>query len=256
MNWKFASHSIFGLTFITIGLIGLASGTFAPIWNPVPETVPARDVLQWITVLVAVGCGAGLLARRTAALAALALLAFLFVWTAFFKVPFIIRAPLEEVSYQSTGENAVLIAGAWVLYCAFSRNQRFPAGKAGVRLAYALYSLALIAFGLSHFVYLEMTAPLVPSWLPGPVFWAYGTGAIYLACGFVILVGSTRWGSIAAALQIGLITVLVWGPIVIAGKLSAMHWQETIVSVALTAAALVLASESPPKTAVFRVPFR
>jgi hypothetical protein len=44
-----------------------------------------------------------------------------------------------------------------------------------------------------------------------------------------------------AAIQIALITLLVWGPMVLSGDLTPMHWQETIESWALSAAALVLA---------------
>src|SRR3954453_3364680 len=105
-----------------------------------------------------------------------------------FKVPFIIRAPLVEGSYQSCGENAVLIGGAWALYVSKSKHRKsrglgMLAGVAGLRAAYVIYGLALIAFGLSHFVYLSLTAPLVPAWLPTPVFWAYSTGAVYLVAG-------------------------------------------------------------------------
>lgn len=257
MHWTNVSRITFGLTFIAIGLIGLASGDFAPVWQPVPDAFPARLALEWFSVVIALACGAGLLARRRADLAALVLLVVLVIWTAVFKVPFIVRAPLEEVSYQSNGENLVLIAAAWVLFCEMAKSRTFPAGAAGVRMAYVLYGLALIAFGLSHFFYLNMTAPLVPNWLPAPVFWAYATGTIYAVCGFAITTSvATRWAALGAAAQITLITLLVWGPMVLAGGMSAMHWQETVVSWALTAAAWVLASGSPPMIAARRAPSR
>jgi uncharacterized membrane protein len=41
--------------------------------------------------------------------------------------------------------------------------------------------LALIPLGLSHFVYVKLTAPLVPGWLPYHTGWAYLTGAAHLA---------------------------------------------------------------------------
>jgi uncharacterized membrane protein len=245
-----AARFLFGLTFIALGLIGIASGTFAPGWQPVSEAVPARDLLYYLSVTVSLACGAGLLSRRTAAAAGLTLLVILVAWTVLFKVPFIVRAPLEEVSYQTNGENLVLIAASWVLYAAAARTPAFPAGQVGLRIAYLLYGLALIAFGLSHFVYLNMTAPLVPGWLPAPVFWAYLTGGIYLAAGVTIATGfQARLGTTVAALQIALITVLVWGPMLFAGPMSSMHWQETIVSWALTAGAWVLATGWRPRPA-------
>jgi len=252
MDFRTVSRIFFAVTMIAIGVIGLVQGGFAPIWQPPPDTVPARELLAYLCTFVSLTCGAGLLMKRTAGAAALLLLIYLLIWTALFKVPFIIRAPLEEVSYQSTGENLVLIAAAWVLFAEFATAPKFLAGDRGLRIAYLLYGLALIAFGFSHFVYLNMTAPLVPGWLPGPVFWAYATGGIYLASGVGIATGiAARLASAFAAGQITLITLLVWGPMVAAGPLSSMHWQEAIVSWALTAGAWVLASGSPPGTAAW-----
>jgi uncharacterized membrane protein YphA (DoxX/SURF4 family) len=162
-----------------------------------------------------------------------------------------------EGSYQSNGENWVLIAAAWVIYAELSKGRNFLSSDLGMRLAYILYGLGLIAFGLSHFFYLELTAPLVPAWLPGPIFWAYATGTIYTACGLALVVGlATRLAALGAALNITLITVLVWGPMLLAGGLTAMHFQETIVSWALTAGAWVVATGSPPATAARLFPSR
>lgn len=238
-----ASQLIFAATMIAIGITGLITGTFAPIWGGVPKALPDRQLLAYLSTLVSLACGAGLLSRRAANPAAIILLIYLIVWTALFKLPFIIRAPLVEVSYQSTGENLVLIAAAWVFYAQTSLRQAFPAGKLGFRTAYLLYGLALIAFGFSHFVYLNLTAPLVPAWLPKPVFWAYLTGGIYLATGIALITGfQARAGAICAALQIALITVLVWGPMLLRGKVDPGSFQESVVSWALTAGALVIAA--------------
>ena len=257
MQLKQASQIVFAVTLIAIGLIGLIGGAFAPIWRPVPEAAPARDLLAYLSSLITLACGAGLLVKRTATPAALVFFLFLSIWTLAFKFPFIVRAPLVEGSYQANGENWVLIAAAWLLYAKLSMGRDVLSSALGVRLAYLLYGLGLVAFGLSHFFYLELTAPLVPSWLPAPVFWAYATGTIYTVCGLALVIGlSPRLAALGAALNITLITLLVWGPIVAAGGLTPMHLQETIVSWALTAASWVLASGSPPATAAYLSPFR
>ena len=119
----------------------------------------------------------------------------------------------------------------------------FLAGSKALLSARLLYGLALIAFGFSHFVYLELTAPLVPKWLLAPVFWAHLTGGIYLASGVSVITGlAARLGALAAAVQITLITFLVWGPFVLAGNIDAGHWQETVVSWAIMAGAWVVAA--------------
>jgi uncharacterized membrane protein YphA (DoxX/SURF4 family) len=105
-----------------------------------------------------------------------------------------------------------------------------------------LYALALIAFGLSHFAYVNMTAPLVPAWLPAHVFWAYFTGGTFLAAAAAVLVGVwARLAAALAALQVGLFTLLVWGPILAGGHVSAQHWGEFVVSWTITAGAWVVA---------------
>jgi uncharacterized membrane protein len=106
--------------------------------------------------------------------------------------------------------------------CRACRRSKAPLERPRRADRLLLYGLALIAFGLSHFFYLELTAPLVPSWLPGPVFWAYATGTIYTVCGLAIATNfAPRLGALGAAANITLITVLVWVPIVAAGGLTA-----------------------------------
>ena len=260
MHFKTASQLLFALTMIAIGVIGVASGTFAPIFAGVPKSLPDRQWLAYLSTFVSLAGGVGLMAKRTAGAAAFLLFAYLLLWTILFKVPFIIRQPLAEVSYQSCGESAVLAAGAWVLYAPPAGGTRngffgFLRGNAGLRIAYLLYGLALIAFGLSHFAYLDLTAPLVPAWLRAPLFWAYLTGGVYLLTGICLVAGfAGRLAAALSAVQIALITLLVWGPVVVEGHMGAGQWQETVVSWALTAAAAVIAASFDGRPWIFRGP--
>lgn len=239
-------HAVFAATMIALGIMGLVQGNFVAIWQPVPK-LPAREVLAYLCAVVSLASGIGLLSRRAAAPAARLLLGYLVLWTLLFKARFIFLAPTVEGSYQSNGENAVLVAGAWVLYAWFATGwdrQRlgFATGDQGVRIARALYGLAMIAFGLSHFCYLNLTAPLVPGWLPWHVGWAYFTGAAYLAAGVAMLIGVyARLAAALSALQMGLFTLLVWGPMIATGHASAFQSGEFVVSWALTAAGWVVA---------------
>lgn len=248
MGFMKASRLVFAVTLIAIGVFGIFAGNFGAIWQPISKTQPARELLVYLCGIVSVACGAGLLAKRTAAPAASVLLGYLIVWTAFFKVPFILRAPLVEVSYQTNGENAASIAAAWVLLVVAARGPKsgflnVVAGGPGLSIAYALYGLALLAFGFSHFAYLNLTVPLVPHWLPAPLFWAYLTGSIYVLTGLTMLTGiAIRIGAVLAAVQIALITLLVWGPVVLSGSAKPSDIQESVISWVLTADAFVIAA--------------
>ncbi|MBS0386600.1 MAG: DoxX family protein [Proteobacteria bacterium] len=240
-------HLVFAILMIAFGLVGFIEGRFAPIWAPVAHDLPGRELLIYLCAFVALAGGAGLLLKAAAPIAARGLFVYLALWMLVFKGPFVIRAPLEEGSYQSIGENAVWVAAAWVLAIWFSSKADktrlgFVFGETGLRLARILYGLALIAFGFSHFFYVNLTTPLVPTYLPLHDAWAYITGGAYLAAGIAIISGIfARLAAVLVAVEIALITLLVWAPMVAAGDISAGHWQETVVSCMITAGAWVMA---------------
>jgi len=238
---------VFALTMVGVGILGWAQGDLVQIWQPVPKAFPAREVLIWLCAAISLACGVGLLWRRTAGSAARLLFFYLLLWMVVFKLRFIFLAPATEGAYQSNGENAVIVAGAWVLYVwlAASWDRRylgFFSSERGLRAARVLYALAMLAFGLSHFFYLNLTAPLVPAWLPWHTGWAYFTGSAYLAAGLAMLTGIlAKPAAMLSALQMGLFTFMVWLPLAWDGTITASQWGEFTVSWVLTAAAWVVA---------------
>jgi uncharacterized membrane protein len=242
-----AGQAVFAATLIALGTLGLIKGDFAPIWQPVPRSFPAREALAYLSSLISLTSGIGLLAQRAAAAAARMLLVLLVLWLLLFRAPAVFHAPTVEVGWEGCGETAVLVAAAWVLYAWFAadwdRRRLGPAtGEAGVRIARVVYGLALIPLGLAHLAYVKETASLVPSWLPAHVAWVYLTGCAYIAAGVAVLTGvCARQAAALSALQMGMFTLLVWVPVVAAGSKDPFQWSETVVSWSLTAAAWVVA---------------
>jgi len=239
-------HVAFAAIMVALGILGLSKGDFTPVWGPMPKVVPLREVLVYLCAIISLGCGVGLVWRRTAVAAARVLLAWFLIWLLLFKLPAAFPAPTEVGSWYGCAETAVMVAGAWVLYAWFAtgwdrRHLGFATGDKGIRIARVLYGLALIFFGVGHFAYPKQTVMLVPAWLPAHLFWAYFTGGTFIAAGVGVLIGVwARLAAALAALQIGLFILVVWLPIVSAGHISDFQWGEFVVTCALTAGGWVV----------------
>jgi uncharacterized membrane protein len=229
-----AGHVVFALTLIAMGVQGVVEGKFNVLWQPVPKWVPAREVVLYVCALVTLLAGIGLLWRRAAPYAARLLLGWVLLWLLLVRLPNMALAPGIDTVWAAC-KTAVMAAAAWALYVRL-------AGGVGLRVAQTLYALALIPFGVAHFLYLDATAPLVPGWLPWHIAWAYITGATFIAAGIAIIIGvAARLAAILSTIQMGLFTLIVWLPVIAAGHAKPFQRSEFVISWILTACGWVVA---------------
>ena len=236
-------HAFFAVMLIALGIVGFLKPHFMPLWGPIPQSAPA---LAYLCSFISLVCGIGLLWRSTATVAARVLLGYLLLWLLIVGLPSVLPS-LVLGAWWPVAKIVPPLAAAWVLYIWFAadwdrQHLGFALGEKGLRIARVLYGVTLIFFGLAHLLYLSLTTPLVPGWLPWHLFWAYFTGGTFIAAGLAVIF--KIYAPLAAALstlQIGLFTLLVWIPIVAAGSKDTFQWSETFLSAALTAAGWVVA---------------
>jgi uncharacterized membrane protein len=238
--------TLFAVGMIGLGILALIFGDFALVWQPVAAWVPGRTVLAYLSGLIMLVGGAGLLVRATAKWSVRVLFPYLIVW-ALLKVPALFVAPKIEGVWLGFGEIAMLLAGGWTLFAVLGDVPEgsflsFAAGERGVRIARCLFAAAVFPVGLAHIIYVKETADLVPVWLGFRTGWAYVTGVGQIACSLGLLFSVLpRVAAAAEAGMVSLFAFLVWGPVVLATPKARFPWTAFLISWAIAAAGWVVA---------------
>jgi uncharacterized membrane protein len=233
---------VYGLGVIALGLLCLVWGNFDS-GQPVPKNFPDRTALAYAAGAFLVIAGAMVEWRRTAAWGAAALAAY---YTLIVVVLMNGRVALahyaEYGAYSGAAEQLAVAAGGLIVYAAFADIESERAARL-TRLAQIVFGVCAVLFGGAHFVYMNLTAPLVPSWLPpGQIFWGYATGVAHIAAGLAIVSNlQARLAAILLTVMYAAFTPLVHLPMLFAGHASHFIWTENAENILLTGVAWVVA---------------
>ncbi len=135
-----------------------------------------------------------------------------------------------------------IAAGGLILYASTARIDAALAARF-TRVGRLVFGVCTLVFGGAHFVYMNMTAPLVPKWLPPTQeFWGYVTGIGFIAAGVAILTGvQARLAAILLTAMLACFALLVHARILLADHSSHLNWTENALNLALLGVAWVVA---------------
>ena len=233
---------VYGLGIVALALVCLAWGGFDP-GQPVPKDFPGRSALAYAAAAFMLVAGAAVEWRRTAAWAGAALAAYYALIVVVLMNGRVLLAHYAEYgSYSGAAEQLAIAAGGLIVYAASAGIDAARAARL-VRLGQLVFGVCALLFGGAHFFYMNMTAPLVPKWLPpGQVFWAYATGVGHIAAGLAILSGvQARLAAILLTAMYASFTLLVHAPMLLADPSSHGIWAENAENLALIGVAWVVA---------------
>jgi len=233
---------VFALGVVALALVALALGDFLP-GQPVPKGFPDRAVLAYAVAGFMLLAGAGIAWRRTAGGAAGLLCAYYaLVVVGLMDGRVIARHAGEFIAYSNTAEQAAIAAAALMIFAAQAGLERRHAGPLA-RLGQAVFGVCAVLFGLAHFFYMNLTAPLVPAWLPpSQLFWGYATGVAQIAAGAAILAGvRARLAAVLLTAMYLVFQVLVHLRMLAADPGNHGIWVENATNLVLTGAAWVTA---------------
>lgn len=233
---------VWGAGIVALGLVGLAFNDFDP-GQPVPAWLPGRAALTIAANIFMVIAGAALQWRPITARAAAALVAYYGLIVIVLMCGRVIVTHYDRfMAYNSTAGQVAIAAAGPIVYAAHATIEERRRALL-IRSARLAFGGCALLFGAAHFVYLELTAPLVPAWLPpSQTFWAYATGVAHIAAGLAILTGvQARLAAILLTIMFAAFTPLVHLPLAFGDPDDHFIWAENAVNIALTGAAWVVA---------------
>lgn len=240
---------VYGLGVMAVGLACLAFGDFDP-GQPVPANFPARTALAYAAGAFLVVAAVAIEWRRTVVWGAAALTSY---YTLFVVILTNGRLLLTDyavfVTYENIAIQLAIAAGGLIIYATTARIDAALAARL-TRLGRLAFGVCALVFGGAHFVYMNLTAPLVPKWLPPTQeFWGYATGVGFVAAGVAILTGvQARLAAILVTAMLVSFAPLVHEPMLLADHSIHFNWTESAENLAMIGAAWVVAdSLAPPR---------
>jgi uncharacterized membrane protein YphA (DoxX/SURF4 family) len=233
---------VYGLGLMAMGMVSLAWGDF-DLGQPVPRNFPQYTSVAYIADGLMVVAGAAILWRRTAAWGAAALGAYYGVVVVLCIYGHLLSGHYAEYgTYSGAAEQLAIAVGGLLIYANIARIDATVRARL-TRLGQQAFGMCALLFGGAHFVYLNLTVPLVPTWLPpNREFWAYATGVAHIAAGAAILMGvQARLAAILLTLMFASFTPLVHLPMLLGEPTSRVNWSENALNLALIGAAWVVA---------------
>ncbi|HEY2069297.1 MAG TPA: DoxX family membrane protein [Rhizomicrobium sp.] len=241
-GWRF-----FGLSIIVMAVICLIWGNFDN-GQPVPKNFPDRTQLAYAMGILTLLAGVAIEWRRTTAWAALALTAYYAIVVVGLMGGRVILRNLDIYgAYSGTAEQLAIAAGALIVYASHADLEE-ATSKRLIRIGQIVFGVCAILFGGAHFAYMNLTAPLVPAWLPpNQEFWGYATGVFHIAGGLAILTGmQARLAAILLTVMYALFTPLALVPELLATP-TFFAWTENATNLMLIGVAWVVADSLSPR---------
>jgi uncharacterized membrane protein YphA (DoxX/SURF4 family) len=237
LGWR-----VYGLGVMAVGMACLAFGDFDS-GQPMPENFPGRTALAYFAGAFMVVAAAAVEWRRTVVWGAAALSAYYTLCVVILMngrlllTDYAVFLPYENIAIQ-----LAIASGGLIIYATTTRIDAALATRL-TRLGQLAFGVCTLVFGGAHFVYMNLTAPLVPKWLPPTQeFWGYATGICFIAAGIAILTGvQARLASILMTAMLASFALLVHEPMLLADHLTHFNWTESAENLAVTGAAWVIA---------------
>ena len=217
---------VFGAAAVLFGVIGLMWHD-ADTWQSMYSILrlPLGAAIGTCLMVAQIAGGIGLPFARTMRPASIALIV-VYALFCLACIPGIVAHPKSFGEYDGFFEQFSLLCGALAVYTLTE-----PSGARAATLARATrigLGICAISFTLAQWVYLQLTANLVPKWIPpNQMFWAVATTVAFGLAAVAILINRQSRPAIRLmSAMMALFGVLVWIPILMVDPHGHGNWSE------------------------------
>jgi uncharacterized membrane protein len=247
-----------GRFFIAIAMIAFGAQHFiyldfvTRVFPKPPSWIPAHAFLAVVFGAILIAAGCAMMIEKAARPAALLLGAVILGSFALLYLPLLLTTPPNGGLWTRAGKGLALAGACFLVAGSLPVKWDGPANSLAA-VVQALENLIpsgrffiaafLILGGIEHFIYVEFVASLVPSWIPGRLFWTYFAGVALIAGGVGICIGLTsRLAGALSGLMIFLWVLLLHIPRAVADLHDANETTAVFEALAISGAAFLVAA--------------
>jgi uncharacterized membrane protein len=245
----------YGRLFYTVPMVVFGAQHFTAgkfIVSIVPSWIPGHLFWVYLVGIALFASGLSIVIERQAPLAATLLGIMLFLFVVLIHIPKVVANPGDRFAWAVALRDIAFSGGAFAF--AGAHTKAWPAqGRRGLVTVGRLFiAVPAVFFGVEQFLHPEFVpgVPLdkvVPTWVPGRLFWVYLAGAVLFAAGASILVNKkARLAATCLGIMILLLVLFVYLPTLAAHPSDIGNELNFFVdTLAFSGAALLLADAMP-----------
>jgi uncharacterized membrane protein len=187
----------------------------------VPSWIPAKLFWTYFVGIALYAAAVSFTARKQVRWSALGLAIMFFIFVLTMDLPALFDHAKDRISWTLMLRESAFGGGALALAGATWKHDKIRISKALVAIGRTCVAVALIFYGIEHFVFAK-NAPgvplekLTPNWVPVPQLWAYAVGVVLLVAGIAMLF---NWRTRAAAASVGsvmaFLTLFLYFPLLV-----------------------------------------
>ena len=226
------------ISIIAIGAIHIVSGHFPAGLMPVAASVPAKQVLAYLTGSLMIVAGILTLVKKYTAYGAfLAVLLYLLALL-LIHVPKVLADPNNPSEWAAFFEIICILGGTLILLGNTSKD----GGAKLIKTGTYLFAIGLVVFGVQHYMYAQFVAGLIPAWIPARLFWDYLVMVAFFASAISFAIRKlTRLAGGLLGLMFLIWVLILHLPRVIASVHTEPEWTSLFVALAFSGISLLIA---------------